>query len=81
MTESFRQGALDRLGFGYPQVRELNPAIVYCSILGYGRTGPYSGKGGFDLTAQGFAGPMSTTGEPGGASRSRQSSAIVPLLH
>jgi len=35
VTENFRQGALDRLGFGYPQVRELNPAIVYCSISGY----------------------------------------------
>ena len=67
VTENFRQGALDRLGFGYPQVRELNPAIVYCSISGYGRTGPYSGKGGFDLIAQGFAGLMSITGEPGGA--------------
>ena len=45
---------------------KLNPRLVYCAVSGYGRTGPYADKGGFDLIAQGFAGLMSITGEPGG---------------
>ena len=44
-----------------------NPGLIYCAVSGYGRTGPYADKGGFDLIAQGFAGLMSITGEPGGA--------------
>jgi crotonobetainyl-CoA:carnitine CoA-transferase CaiB-like acyl-CoA transferase len=67
VTENFRKGALDRLGFGYADVREINPSIIYCSISGYGRTGPYADKGGFDLIAQGFTGLMSITGESGGS--------------
>ena len=47
-------------------LQQLNPRLVYCAVSGYGRTGPYSDKGGFDLIAQGFAGIMSITGEPGG---------------
>ena len=47
--------------------REINPALIYCAVSGYGRTGPYADKGGFDLIAQGFSGLMSITGEPGGA--------------
>ncbi|MCC3262133.1 CoA transferase, partial [Paenibacillus polymyxa] len=44
----------------------MNPRLVYCSISGYGQTGPYAGKGGFDLVAQGMTGIMSMTGEPDG---------------
>ncbi len=66
LTENYRKGALDRLGLGYSAVHTLNPALIYCSISGYGRTGPAADKGGFDLIAQGYAGLMSITGEPDG---------------
>src|SRR5689334_20399729 len=66
VTENYRKGTLEKLGLGYDVLRELNPRLVYCAVSGYGRTGPYADKGGFDLIAQGFAGIMSITGEPGG---------------
>jgi len=67
LSENYRKGALDRLGLGYNAVHRLNPALVYCSISGYGRSGPAADKGGFDLIAQGMSGLMSITGEAGGA--------------
>ena len=67
LTENYRRGALDRLGLGYDALQALNPALIYCSISGYGRTGPSADKGGFDLIAQGVSGLMSITGEPGRA--------------
>jgi crotonobetainyl-CoA:carnitine CoA-transferase CaiB-like acyl-CoA transferase len=67
LTENYRKGALDKLGLGYEALKALNPALIYCSISGYGRTGPYADKGGFDLIAQGMSGLMAITGEPGGA--------------
>jgi crotonobetainyl-CoA:carnitine CoA-transferase CaiB-like acyl-CoA transferase len=66
VTENYRKGTLEKLGLGYDVLQELNPRLVYCAISGYGRTGPYADKGGFDLIAQGFSGLMSITGEPGG---------------
>jgi crotonobetainyl-CoA:carnitine CoA-transferase CaiB-like acyl-CoA transferase len=66
VTENYRKGTLEKLGLGYEVMRELNPRLVYCAISGYGRTGPYADKGGFDLIAQGVSGIMSVTGEPGG---------------
>jgi len=65
VTENYRKGTLEKLGLGYDVLQALNPRLVYCAISGYGRTGPYADKGGFDLIAQGFAGIMSVTGEPG----------------
>jgi crotonobetainyl-CoA:carnitine CoA-transferase CaiB-like acyl-CoA transferase len=65
VTENYRKGTLEKLGLGYDVLKEINPGLVYCAISGYGRTGPYADKGGFDLIAQGFAGLMSITGEPG----------------
>ncbi len=66
VTENYRKGTLEKLGLGYDVLHALNPRLVYCAVSGYGRTGPYADKGGFDLIAQGFAGLMSITGEPGG---------------
>jgi crotonobetainyl-CoA:carnitine CoA-transferase CaiB-like acyl-CoA transferase len=66
VTENYRKGTLEKLGLGYEVLEELNPRLIYCAISGYGRSGPYADKGGFDLIAQGFAGIMSITGEPGG---------------
>ncbi len=67
LTENYRKGALDRLGLGFDALQAVNPALIYCSISGYGRTGPSADKGGFDLIAQGVSGLMSITGEAGGA--------------
>jgi crotonobetainyl-CoA:carnitine CoA-transferase CaiB-like acyl-CoA transferase len=66
LVENFRGGTMDKLGLGFETLRAENPGLIYCAISGYGRTGPYADKGGFDLIAQGFAGLMSITGEPGG---------------
>jgi len=67
LTENFRKGTLERLGLGYDVLAAENPGLIYCAVSGYGRDGPFADKGGFDLIAQGFAGLMSITGEPGGA--------------
>lgn len=66
LLENFRGGTLEKLGLGYEVLSQANPGLIYCAISGYGRSGPYADKGGFDLIAQGFAGLMSVTGEPGG---------------
>ena len=65
LVENFRKGTMEKFGLDYETLREINPALIYCAITGYGRTGPYADKGGFDLIAQGMSGLMSITGEPG----------------
>ena len=67
VIENFRTGTMERLGLGYETLRKTNPALIYCAISGYGRTGPDAGKGGFDLVAQGLSGLMRITGDPGGS--------------
>ncbi|HET9823503.1 MAG TPA: CoA transferase [Burkholderiaceae bacterium] len=67
LVENFRTGTMDRLGLGYETLARVNPGLIYAAITGYGLTGPDADKGGFDLIAQGFAGLMSITGEPGRA--------------
>ncbi|HUJ88000.1 MAG TPA: CoA transferase [Burkholderiales bacterium] len=66
LTENYRQGTMEKLGLGYDALMQVNPGLIYCSISGYGRSGPYADKGGFDLIAQGMSGLMAITGEPGG---------------
>jgi formyl-CoA transferase len=66
LVENYRPGVAKRLGIDYETLRELNPRLVYCSISGFGQTGPYASRGGFDLVAQGMAGIMSVTGAEGG---------------
>ena len=63
LIENFRRGSMEQMGFGYDAVHALNPKLIYCSISGFGRTGPYADRGGFDLVAQGMSGLMSITGE------------------
>jgi crotonobetainyl-CoA:carnitine CoA-transferase CaiB-like acyl-CoA transferase len=63
VIENFRRGTLERLGFSYAAMQALNPGLILCSISGFGRTGPYADKGGFDLIAQGMSGIMSVNGE------------------
>ncbi len=65
VIENFRPGVMARLGLGYPELIGINPRLVYCSISGFGSTGPYANRGGFDLVAQGVSGLMSITGHPG----------------
>lgn len=64
LVENFRPGVVKRLGVDYETISSINPKIVYCSISGFGQTGPYSSRGGYDLIAQGMTGIMSVTGEP-----------------
>ena len=66
IIESLRTGTANRMGIGYEAVKSINPRIVYCSVSGYGRTGPLAEKPGYDLIIQGYSGLMSTTGEPDG---------------
>ena len=66
VVENFTPGVVDRLGIDYKSVRELNPRIVYCSISGFGQTGPYKAKSAYDQVMQGIGGIMSLTGEPDG---------------
>jgi crotonobetainyl-CoA:carnitine CoA-transferase CaiB-like acyl-CoA transferase len=66
VVENFRKGTLEKLGVGYEELKKINPKIILCEISGYGRTGPYANKGGFDLIAQGMSGLMSITGESKG---------------
>src|SRR5215469_5889142 len=67
LIENYRRGTMEKMGFGYEALRARNPKLVYCSISGFGRTGPYADRGGFDLVAQGMSGLMSITGERAGA--------------
>jgi crotonobetainyl-CoA:carnitine CoA-transferase CaiB-like acyl-CoA transferase len=63
LVENFGPGVMERLGFGYEDLRKENPRLIYCSLSGFGRTGPYKHRRGFDLVAQAMSGIMSFTGE------------------
>ncbi len=65
VIENFLPGVADRLGLGYPAVREANPAVVYASVTGFGQTGPLARKPGYNTIAQGMSGLMALTGMPG----------------
>ncbi|MEN9515769.1 MAG: hypothetical protein RIQ95_2397, partial [Pseudomonadota bacterium] len=66
ITENFRPGVVKKLGLDYESLRSANPGLVYASMSGFGQTGPYAGRGGYDIIAQGMSGIMMMTGEPGG---------------
>ena len=66
VAENFRPGVMSRLGLGYERLSGMRPNLVYCTISGFGSTGPYRDRGGFDLVAQGMSGLMSITGFPDG---------------
>jgi len=63
LIENYRHDTMAKLGLGYETLKAENPALIYCEISGFGRTGPYAERGGFDLIAQGMSGLMSITGE------------------
>jgi crotonobetainyl-CoA:carnitine CoA-transferase CaiB-like acyl-CoA transferase len=64
LVENFRPGTMANLGFDYEAVSQLNPRLIYCSISGFGQTGPYANRGGYDTIAQAMSGIMSATGHP-----------------
>ena len=64
VVENFRPWVMERLGLDYPELAKLKPSLIYCTISGFGSTGPYRNRGGFDLVAQGMSGLMSITGHP-----------------
>ena len=66
IIENYRMDTMDKLGLGYDDLKQDNPGLIYCAISGFGRTGPYAERGGFDLIAQGMSGLMSITGEGSG---------------
>jgi crotonobetainyl-CoA:carnitine CoA-transferase CaiB-like acyl-CoA transferase len=66
LIENFRPGTLDRLGLGYEVLKARNPRLIYAAISGFGQTGPYASRGGFDLMTQGMSGLMSTCGPADG---------------
>ena len=66
LVENYRPGAMRRLGLGYEVLKDINPRLVYTSISGFGQTGPWADRPGFDLMAQAMSGVMSVTGYPGG---------------
>src|SRR5437773_57675 len=92
VTENYRKGTLEKLGLGYDVLHKLNPRLVYCAVSGYGRTGPYADKPGFDPILQGFARSVSVTGAIGRAEliddarfktngdRMKNLDALVPLI-
>jgi crotonobetainyl-CoA:carnitine CoA-transferase CaiB-like acyl-CoA transferase len=61
--ENYRKGAMEHFGIGWEEMHKANPRLIYCSVSGFGRTGPYAERGGFDLITQGMSGIMSITGE------------------
>lgn len=66
VIENYRPGVMDKLGLGYHDLVQLNPRLVYCSVSGYGQTGPDRDKGAFDIAIQGRSGIMSVTGDEDG---------------
>ncbi len=67
LVENFKVGGLKKYGLDYESLSKINPRLIYCSITGFGQTGPYAGRAGYDFMIQGIAGVMSITGEPDGA--------------
>jgi crotonobetainyl-CoA:carnitine CoA-transferase CaiB-like acyl-CoA transferase len=74
-VQNYRPGAAKRLGVAYEDLKAVNPRLIYCSISGFGSTGPYASRGGYDLIAQGMSGIISVTGEEDG----RPAKSGVPL--
>jgi crotonobetainyl-CoA:carnitine CoA-transferase CaiB-like acyl-CoA transferase len=66
VLENFKAGSLARYGFDYASAAKLNPRIVYCSITGFGQTGPYRARAGYDFVVQAMGGIMDLTGDPAG---------------
>jgi crotonobetainyl-CoA:carnitine CoA-transferase CaiB-like acyl-CoA transferase len=79
LIENYKHGDLSRYGLSYEQLKAVNPRLVYCSVTGFGQTGPYRERPGYDFMIQGMGGMMSVTGEPDGAPGGGPQRAGVPI--
>ena len=79
LLENYKFGDLARYGLGYEDLKKVNPRLIYCSVTGFGQTGPYRERPGFDFMIQGMGGMMSVTGEPDGAPGGGPQRAGVPV--
>ena len=79
LLENYKFGDLQRYGLGYEDLRSINPRLVYCSVTGFGQTGPYRERPGYDFMIQGMGGMMSVTGEPDGMPGGGPQRAGVPI--
>lgn len=79
VLENFRPGTMEKLGLGYEVLKEINPGIIYGCVSGFGHTGPYKNRAGYDIIGQAMGGLMSTTGWPGGAP-TRTGTAMADVL-
>ena len=83
LIENYKVGTLARYGLGYEDLKEINPGLIYCSITGYGQTGPYRDRGGYDPIVQAMSGMMSVTGypdgDPGGGGPMKAGPSIVDM--
>ena len=79
LIENYKHGDLARYGLGYDDLKDVNPRLVYCSVTGFGQTGPYRERPGYDFMIQGMGGMMSVTGEPDGAPGGGPQRAGVPI--
>jgi len=79
-VENFRPGTLARYGLGYEQLSAINPRLVYCSVSGFGQTGPYASRSGYDYLAQGMAGLMNVTGHPSSEAGGGPMRVGIPLV-
>jgi len=79
LLENYKFGDLARYGLGYEDLRKINPRLIYCSVTGFGQTGPYKERPGYDFMIQGMGGMMSVTGEPDGAPGGGPQRAGVPI--
>jgi len=79
LIENYKHGDLARYGLGYDDLHGVNPRLIYCSVTGFGQTGPYRERPGYDFMIQGMGGMMSVTGEPDGAPGGGPQRAGVPI--
>src|SRR6478735_5870869 len=79
VVENYKVGTLARYGLAYEDLRKINPRLVYCSVTGFGQSGPYRERPGYDFMIQGMGGMMSVTGEPDGAPGGGPQHAGVPI--
>jgi formyl-CoA transferase len=79
VVENFRPGTMDKLGLGYDTLKEINPKLVYAAVSGFGDSGPYRLRPGYDIIGQAMGGLMSTTGWPGGEP-TRSGTAMADVL-
>ncbi len=80
VIENYKFGDLARYGLGYEDIKAVNPKIIYCSVTGFGQTGPWAERPGYDFMAQGLSGLMSVTGEPDGAPGAGPMRVGIPII-